>query len=138
MGFLEWSTNFNLLRVPASPCLRVGQLLAHSRQGNWINGNFRIIKLNLVKLILNCCWVRFKWNQYILVPLESYPKPITKEAFAKLHLGQNLRFWLCFEFFANRLWPIGYVDLQKIESEPKSLNFGSKASFAKASLFFEF
>jgi hypothetical protein len=39
-----------------------------------------------------------------------------------------------FEFFANRLWPVGYVNLRKNEPTSKSSNLALKASFAKASL----
>ena len=36
-------------------------------------------------------------------------------------------------FLANRLWPIGYVDLRETEPAQKSSNLANKASFAKGS-----
>ena len=39
-----------------------------------------------------------------------------------------------FGFLANRLWPIGYVNLRGTKSEPKSSHLDLKASFASISL----
>jgi hypothetical protein len=50
--------------------------------------------------------------------------------------GQICAFNVGFEFFANRLWPIGYVNLRKIEATSKSSNLALKASFARASIIF--
>jgi hypothetical protein len=47
--------------------------------------------------------------------------------------SQICAFNVGFEFFANRLWPVGYVNLRKNEPTSKSSNLALKASFAKAS-----
>jgi hypothetical protein len=47
--------------------------------------------------------------------------------------SQIYAFNVGFEFFANRLWPVGYVNLRKNEPTSKSSNLALKASFAKAS-----
>jgi hypothetical protein len=57
-----------------------------------------------------------------------------REALAKLHLRAKFDdFDVGFEFFANRLWPIGYVNLRKTAPTSKSSNLALKASFARAS-----
>lgn len=48
--------------------------------------------------------------------------------------GQTCPFGAGFGFFANRLWPLGYVDLRETEPTPKSSNLGSKANIAIVSI----
>ena len=41
-----------------------------------------------------------------------------------------------FEFLANRLWPIGYVDLRETKTDTKIIKLASQSSFAIPSFFF--
>jgi len=56
------------------------------------------------------------------------------EGIAKLLRVQIRAFFVGFEFFAKRLWPIGYVTLRKTEPTKKSSNLARAASFAIPSM----
>ena len=75
------------------------------------------------------------WGQ---MPYGRTTLPVAGKGLRSKHLARpayhRAPFGIGFGFLANRLWPIGYVDLQETKPTPKSSNLASKASIAIPSL----
>jgi lipid-A-disaccharide synthase len=72
-------------------------------------------------------------NLDLLLSILPFEKQLFDEEVAKLHSGANPRSQSRFGFFANRLRPQGYIDLQKTESALRSSNLHLEASSATPS-----
>ena len=91
-----------------------------------LNGYNKLLKVSDYKLSVSC-----EVDTEIFMKMYNVLRKLQNSIW-----GQICPFSAGFGFLANRLWPIGYVDLQEIKPALKSSYLARKASYATPSINF--